>query len=56
MSRANVEMLKRGYEALTKATSRSCSDSLHLIRQLGPWRLLLLGVAWLRRGRLAYRA
>ena len=34
----------------------AASDNLHLIRQLGPWRLLLLGVDWLRAGRRAYRA
>jgi hypothetical protein len=34
----------------------AASDGLHLIRRLGPWRLLLLGVDWLRRGRRAYRA
>jgi predicted ester cyclase len=27
----------------------AASDSLDLIRQLGPWRTLLLGLAWLRR-------
>ena len=26
----------------------AASDNLHLIRQLGPWRILLLGLAWLR--------
>ena len=26
----------------------SASDSLGLIRQLGPWRTLLLAIAWLR--------
>lgn len=26
----------------------AASDNLELIRQLGPWRLLLLGLAWLR--------
>jgi predicted ester cyclase len=26
----------------------AASDNLHLIRQLGPWRTLLLGLAWLR--------
>ena len=31
------------------------SDNLDLIRQLGPWRLLLLGLAWVR-ARTAYRA
>jgi hypothetical protein len=34
----------------------AASDSLDLIRQLGPWWLLLLGLAWLRRGREAYPA
>jgi hypothetical protein len=34
----------------------AASDNLHLIRQLGPWRLLLLGVARLRQKRRAYRA
>jgi hypothetical protein len=29
----------------------AASDSLDLIRQLGPWRTLLLGIAWLRRPR-----
>jgi predicted ester cyclase len=33
----------------------AASDNLHLIRQLGPWRLLLLGLAWVR-SRTAYRA
>ena len=33
----------------------AASDNLHLIRQLGPWRLLLLGLAWVR-ARTAYRA
>jgi predicted ester cyclase len=33
----------------------AASDNLQLIRQLGPWRLFLLGVAWLR-ARTAYRA
>ena len=33
----------------------TASDNLHLIRQLGPWRLLLLGLAWVR-ARTAYRA
>ena len=32
------------------------SDNLHLIRQLGAWRLLLLGVEVLRQKRQAYRA
>ena len=26
----------------------AASDNLELIRQLGPWRILLLGIAWLR--------
>ena len=26
----------------------AASDNLHLIRQLGPWRILLLGLTWLR--------
>ena len=26
----------------------AASDTVHLIRQVGPWRLLLLGVAWFR--------
>jgi hypothetical protein len=26
----------------------AASDNLDLIRQLGPWRTLLLGLAWLR--------
>jgi predicted ester cyclase len=26
----------------------AASDNLHLIRQLGPWRILLLALAWLR--------
>lgn len=34
----------------------AASDNLQLIRQLGPWRLLLLGVEVLRRKRRAYRA
>jgi predicted ester cyclase len=34
----------------------AASDNLHLIRQLGPWRLLLLGVEVLRQKRQAYRA
>jgi predicted ester cyclase len=34
----------------------AASDNLQLIRQLGPWRLLLLGVEVLRRKRQAYRA
>jgi predicted ester cyclase len=34
----------------------AASDNLQLIRQLGPWRLLLLGVEWLRARRRAYRA
>jgi len=33
----------------------AASDNLHLIRQLGPWRLLLLGLAWVR-ARTACRA
>jgi predicted ester cyclase len=33
----------------------AASDNLDLIRQLGPWRLLLLGLAWVR-ARTAYRA
>jgi predicted ester cyclase len=33
----------------------AASDNLDLIRQLGPWRLLLLGLAWVR-ARMAYRA
>ncbi len=33
----------------------AASDNLDLIRQLGPWRLLLLGIAWVR-ARTAYRA
>ena len=33
----------------------AASDNLQLIRQLGPWRLLLLGLAWVR-ARTAYRA
>ena len=33
----------------------AASDNLHLIRQLGPWRLLLLGFAWVRTS-TAYRA
>jgi predicted ester cyclase len=33
----------------------AASDNLDLIRQLGPWRLLLLGLAWVR-ARAAYRA
>ena len=33
----------------------AASDNLHLIRQLGPWRLLLLGLAWVH-ARTAYRA
>ena len=33
----------------------AASDNLHLIRQLGPWRLLLVGLAWMR-ARAAYRA
>jgi len=32
----------------------AASDNLDLIRQLGPWRLLLLGLAWVR-ARAAYR-
>ena len=32
----------------------AASDNLHLIRQLGPWRLLLLGLAYVR-ARGAYR-
>jgi len=32
----------------------AASDNLQLIRQLGPWRLLLLGLAWVR-ARMAYR-
>jgi len=32
----------------------AASDNLQLIRQLGPWRLLLLGLAWVR-ARTAYR-
>ena len=31
----------------------AASDTLPLIRQLGPWRFLLLGLDWLRRGRSA---
>ena len=34
----------------------AASDNLQLIRQLGPWRLLLFGVEVLRRKRRAYRA
>jgi predicted ester cyclase len=34
----------------------AASDNLHLIRQLGAWRLLLLGVEVLRQKRQAYRA
>jgi hypothetical protein len=34
----------------------AASDNLQLIRQLGPWRLLLLGLEWLRERRQAYRA
>jgi hypothetical protein len=26
----------------------AASDNLDLVRQLGPWRLLLLAIAWLR--------
>ena len=33
----------------------AASDNLHLIRQLGPWRLLLLGLSWVR-ARTACRA
>ena len=33
----------------------AASDNLDLIRQLGPWRLLLLGLAWVRTA-TAYRA
>ena len=33
----------------------AASDNLDLIRQLGPWRLLLLALAWARQ-RAAYRA
>ena len=33
----------------------AASDNLQLTRQLGPWRLLLLGPAWVR-ARTAYRA
>ena len=29
----------------------AASDNLSLIRQLGPWRTLLLGIAWLRSAR-----
>jgi hypothetical protein len=29
----------------------AASDTLDVIRQLGPWRTLLLGVAWLRKAR-----
>jgi predicted ester cyclase len=29
----------------------AASDNLELIRQLGPWRTLLLGIAWLRSAR-----
>jgi predicted ester cyclase len=29
----------------------AASDSVNLVRQLGPWRTLLLGIAWLRRTR-----
>jgi hypothetical protein len=29
----------------------AASDSLDLIRQLGPWRTLLLGIDWLRNSR-----
>jgi predicted ester cyclase len=34
----------------------AASDNLELIRQLGPWRLLLLAAEWLRQRRQAYRA
>jgi predicted ester cyclase len=34
----------------------AASDNLQLIRQLGPWRLLLLGLAWVGQRRQAYRA
>jgi hypothetical protein len=29
----------------------TASDSLDLVRRLGPWRTLLLGLAWLRSNR-----
>jgi hypothetical protein len=63
MAGADVETLRAGYEALNRGVKDgeivedwAASDNLQLIRQLGPWRLLALAVAWLRQKRQACRA